>query len=206
MRTLKRLLLFLLLVQFVFPYLSADPASGSSPWAFGIYAGWSSGLGWEFDWHHRSSISDKTTLGGHLGAYTRYEISDAFGIQLDANYQAGINEWTFQYWDWPEEQGEDRFGIFSLSLQGALHFLPAPRLRVYGLGGGGISSGAWGEYGGFSSLYYHLVVGLGIKFGLSSSLIRPAFNLSGTFHHLMDPAGGSTHTADYVRLSLGLEF
>jgi len=206
MHVLKRLLLFMLLGQVIFPCLTAVPASGNRPWAFGIYGGWSSGLGWDFDWHYRSSISDKTTLGGHLGAYTRYEISGLFGIQLDANYQAGINEWTFQYWDWPEEQGEDRFGIFSLSMQGTIHFLPVPRLRIYGLGGCGISSGAWGKYGGFSDLYYHLVAGLGIKFGLSSSRIRPALCLGGTFHHLMDPAGGSTRTADYVRLSLGLEF
>ncbi len=206
MRAMKRLCLFLFVVQVISPYLSAEPASGSSPWAFGIYAGWSSGLGWDFDWHYRSSISDKTTLRGHLGAYTRYEISDTFGVQLDANYQAGLNEWTFRYWDWPEEQGEDRFGIYSLSLQGVLHFLQIRRLRVYGLGGGGISSGAWGEYGGFSELYYHLVGGLGVKFGLSSSRVRPALSLGGTFHHLMDPAGGSTRTADYVRLSLGLEF
>ncbi|MFA9453260.1 MAG: hypothetical protein ACERK6_05025 [Candidatus Aminicenantaceae bacterium] len=206
LRILKHLCLCIMFILVTSPLLTAKPAPGKSPWAFGIYAGWSGGLGWDFDWHYRSSLSDKTTLGGHLGAYTRYEISDVFGIQLDANYQAGTNEWTFQYWDWPEEQGEDRFGVFSLSLQGALHFLPAPRLRIYGLGGGGISSGAWGEYGGFSDLYYHLVVGLGIKFGLSSSRSRPALCLGGTFHHLMDPVGGSTQTADYISLSLGLEF
>jgi hypothetical protein len=206
MRALRRLRLHLLLVPVIFLCLSAKPAAGNSPWAFGIYAGWSRGLGWEFDWHYRSSLSDKTTLRGHLGAYTRYEISDTFGIQLDANYQAGINEWTFQYWDWPEQQGEDRFGIFSLSLQGILQFLPAPRLRVYGSGGGGLSSGAWGEYGGFSGLYYHLIVGLGIKFGLSSARSRPALCLGGTIHHFMDPAGGLTRKADYVSLSLGFEF
>jgi len=205
-RAMKRLCLFLLLVQVISSYLPAEPAPGSGKWAFGIYAGWSHGLGWDFEWHYRSSLSDRTALQGHLGVYTRYEISETFGVQLDANYQAGLNEWTFQYWERPEEQGEDRFGIYSLSLQGVLHFLPIRRLRVYGLGGGGISSGAWGEYGGFSELYYHLVAGLGIKFGLSSSHIRPALCLGGTFHHLMDPAGGSTRTADYVRLSLGLEF
>ena len=205
-RDMKRLLLLFLLIQVISLCLSAEPASGSGKWAFGIYAGWSSGLGWDFNWHYRSSISDKTTLGAHLGAYTRYEISDTFGIQLDANYQAGLNEWTFRYWGWPEEQGEDRFGIASLSLQGVLHLIHIGRFRGYGLGGGGVSSGAWGEYGGFSELYYHLVGGLGVRFGLLSSRARPALSLGGTFHHLMDPAGGSTRAADYVRLNLGLEF
>lgn len=206
MRAAKRSCVFFLAAQVLALFLFAEPTSGSGKWAFGIYTGWSSGLGWDFDWHHRSSISDKTTLQGHLGAYTRYEISDTFGVQLDANYQTGLNEWTFQYWDWPEDQGEDRYGVFSLSLQGTLHFLPMRRIRVYGSGGGGISSGTWGKYGGFSKLYYHLVAGLGIKFSLSSTRIRPALSLGGTIHHLMDPASGSTRTADYVSVCLGLEF
>ncbi len=206
MRTLKRLCgIFLVALVSVFS-LFAEPASGNGKWAFGIYAGWSNGLGWDFDWHYRSSLSDKTTLQGLLGAYTRYDISDKFGVQLDANFQAGLNEWTFQYWDWPKDQGKDRFEIFSLSLQGVLHFLSLPRLRVYGLGGGGISSGAWGKYGGFSEIYYHLIAGLGAKFSLSSSRIRPALNLGGTFRHFKDPADGSIQTSDYVSICLGLEF
>jgi len=204
----KRRFLFLLVFVVGCGAWSANTAADSGPdkWAFGVYTGWSRGLGWEFDWHYRSSISDRTSLRFHLGGYARYEISRAVGLQVDLNLQSGRNAWTFSYWNRPKSSGDDGFTITSLGLQGVLHVFRHKRLRAYLQGGGGFSTGPWGEYGGFSELYTHLAAGGGIKLNLSARESSPALCLGGALIHLMDPEHGAVRTADFVRFHLGVEF
>jgi hypothetical protein len=206
MRRRGFLCLIAVVLGWIAPAQITPSASGPDRWVFGVYAGWSRGLGWEFDWHYRSSISDRTSLQLHFGAYARYEISRSLGVQLDLNYQSGLNEWTFSYWNWPKTSGDDRFGITALSLQGVVHVCQIKRLRAYLQGGGGLSAGSWGEYGGFSGAYYHLLAGAGIKIGISAQGSYPALNLGGSLLHLINPLYGVVRTADYVRLQVGFEF
>jgi hypothetical protein len=191
-------------------WLTSVPALGQLPedrgLAWGVYAGWSHGLGWEFDWHYRSSVSDKTTLQYHAGAFARYDFFKFCGLQVDLNYQSALNEWIFSYWGFPEDSGSDRFGITSLSLQGVLHFARLGRLRLSVLSGGGLSSGHWGEYGGFSRFYAHLTAGLGLRIGLYAEEKRTALILGAAFVHLIDPSEYATLTADYLRFFGGVEF
>jgi hypothetical protein len=181
-------------------------AQGDRGLAWGVYTGWSHGLGWEFDWHYRSSVSDRTTLQAHAGTFIRYDLSRAFGLQVDLNYQAGINEWEFSYWDFPEESGSDRFGITSLSLQGVLHGLRFGRIGFFALLGGGPSFGRWGKYGGFSRSYAHLTAGLCIRIRLKAGDSALALLLGSAVVHLIDPHEHATRTADYLRFTGGVEF
>jgi len=206
MRRRGLLCLFAVVLGWIAPARIMPSTSGPDRWVFGVYAGWSRGLGWEFDWHYRSSISDRTSLQLHFGAYARYEISRLLGVQVDLNYQSGLNEWTFSYWNWPKTSGDDRFGITALSLQGVVHVYQIKRLRAYLQGGGGFSAGSWGEYGGFSGTYYHLLAGAGIKIGISAQDSHPALNLGGSLLHLINPLYGVVRTADYVRFQVGFEF
>ena len=185
---------------------AAGQPSSSGEFVFGFYTGWTKGLGWEFDWHSRSSISDRTVLGFHLGGTARFELSRYVGVQLDLNYLSGCNKWVFAYWNWPEESGEKSFGITSLSLQGVLHIFPAKRLRVYLQTGGGLSLGEWGDAGGFSGLYYNLNAGLGLKIRLTNPDTGPAIVLGTVLFHLIDPEMGLNRTADYLRFQVGYEF
>ena len=181
-------------------------AAGDRGLAWGVYAGWSHGLGWEFEWHYRSSVSDLTTLQYHVGAYARYDVSRLWGLQVDLNYQSGLNEWIFSYWGFPEDSGSDRFGITSLSLQGVLHIIRSGRLRLSVLSGGGLSSGPLGNYGGFTRLYGHLTAGLGLRLSLKADTPRPALILGSAFIHLIDPEEHAAMTADYLRFFGGVEF
>jgi hypothetical protein len=183
---------------------AADPRPHK--WAFGVYGGWSRGLGWDFDWHYRSSLSDKTTLRFHVGAIARYEFSRIAGIQADLNFQSGDNAWTFSYWNRPKTSGDDRFFITSVGLQGVFHVHRYKRLRTFLQGGGGFSTGSWGEYGGFSELYYHMTAGAGIKIDLLAKDSSPVLSMGGTLMHLIDPEYGEVRTTDFVRIHLGVEF
>ncbi len=163
-------------------------------------------MGWDFDWHYRSSISDRTSLRFHVGGYARYELSRTVGVQMDLNLQSGRNAWTFSYWNRPKSSGADGFVMTSAGLQGVFHVYRYKRLRAYLSGGGGFSAGPWGEYGGFSDLYTHMTAGGGIKVQLSAEESSPAFSVGGALIHLIDPEHGEARTADFVRLHLGIEF
>ena len=204
-RSIMIVFVFLLLAWGLPVPAEGQPAS-SRQWVFGFYTGWATGLGWEFDWHSRSSISDRTVLGFHLGGLARFEFSKYLGIQLDLNYQSGCNKWIFAYWNWPKKSGEKSFGITSLSLQGVLNLFPAKRLCVYLQTGGGLSHGKWGDYGGFSGLYYNLTAGLGFKIRLSNPDSGPAIVLGTILQHLIAPVMGQNRTADYLRFQAGYEF
>jgi hypothetical protein len=180
--------------------------SGASPpgrIAFGIYGGWSLGLGYEFGWHSRPSRSDDYTLDIHLGATIQYNLSPVFGIQGNVNYQHGTNPWTFTYPGFPYDEGTDRFSIVSANLNGVVTPLRSKRTSFYLLGGGGVSSG---DFEDLSGTYFNLTAGVGVKIALSGGGACPALNLGGCFIHLIDPDPYGSETADYLRFHVGLEF
>jgi len=171
--------------------------------SFGVYGGWSQGLGYEFGWHSRPSRSDDYTLDVHLGAYVQYNLSAVFGIQGNVNYQHGTNPWTFTYPGFPYDEGTDRFSIVSANLNGVVTPLRSKRISFYLLGGGGISSG---DFEDLSGTYFNLTAGVGVKIALSEGGAGPALNLGGCFVHLIDPDPYGSETANYLRLQIGLEF
>ena len=69
---------------FIFCALNVD-AYQRSRFSFGIYTGWSFGLGYEFSWHDRPSRSDDYSLDLHLGGYAQYNLSERFGLQFNFN-------------------------------------------------------------------------------------------------------------------------
>jgi hypothetical protein len=178
-------------------------ASQARRFAFGVYGGWSLGLGYEFGWHTRPSRSDDYTLGVHLGATIQYNLSPVFGIQGNVNYQHGTNPWTFTYPGFPYDEGTDRFSIVSANLNGVLIPLRSGKMSFYLLGGGGVSSG---DFEDLSGTYFNLTAGLGVKFPLSKTSTGPALNIGGSFVHLIDPDPYGSETADYLRFQVGLEF
>jgi hypothetical protein len=188
------------------PGIGAEPDTGPGRWRFGVQIGWAGGLGWEFDWHYRSSISDRTSLGLFLGALARYDVSDSFGLQLNLDFQFARNRWTFDYWNFPRESGETRFGITSVGFMPVWHVLSLERFRFFLEAGGGMSFGEWGEYGGFSDLYYHWTAGIGLRFSPSPAGSAPALVLGAGCRRLLDPESGIVRTADLIRFQLGVEF
>jgi hypothetical protein len=180
--------------------------SGASParrFAFGVYGGWSLGLGYEFGWHTRPSRSDDYTLDVHLGATIQYNLSPVFGIQGNVNYQHGTNPWTFTYPGFPYGEGTDRFSIVSVNLNGIVTPLRLKRTSFYLLGGGGVSSG---DFEDLSGTYFNLTAGAGMKIALSKTNTGPALNIGASFVHLIDPDPYGNETADYLRFQIGLEF
>ncbi len=167
---------------FIFCALNVD-AYQRSRFSFGIYTGWSFGLGYEFSWHDRPSRSDDYSLDFHLGGYVQYNLSERIGLQINFNYQNGTNPWTFTYPGWPYDSGKDKISFISFNLNGVLNYLRLGNAQFYLLGGGGISSGDWESFDG---LYVNFVAGTGVKIYFKSGS-KFAINLGGTFHHLLDP-------------------
>jgi hypothetical protein len=170
---------------------------------FGVYGGWSQGLGYEFSWHWRSSRSDDYSLDLNLGAYVQYNLSAVFSIQSSVNYQHGTNDWIFRYPGWPYEEGTDKFRIVSGNLNGIINDRHWGAITFYLLGGGGITSGDWEAFRG---TYFNLTAGAGVKVYISRSHPNLALNFGGTFVHLINPDEYEDYTADYLRFLIGIEF
>jgi hypothetical protein len=171
--------------------------------SFGVYGGWSQGLGYDFGWHSRPSRSDDYNLDIHLGAYVQYNLSAILGIQTNVNYQHGTNPWTFTYPGWPYDAGTDKFRIVSVNLNGVVTPLRLKWMSFYFLGGGGITSGKWED---FSGTYFNLTGGLGARIYISQSHPNLALNLGGAFVYLIDPEEFGGDTANYLRFLIGIEF
>ena len=170
---------------------------------FGVYGGWSQGLGYDFGWHSRPSRSDDYNLDVHLGAYVQYNLSARLGVQANVNYQHGTNPWSFDYWGFPHDEGTDKFSIVSLNLNGVVTPLRLKRISFYFLGGGGITSGNWED---FSGTYFNLTGGLGVRISVSRSHPNLALNLGGAYVYLTDPDEFGGDTAHYLKFLIGLEF
>jgi hypothetical protein len=196
----KRMCLLLIGI-FIFCTLNVD-AYQRSRFSFGIYTGWSLGLGYEFSWHERPSRSDDYSLDFHLGGYVQYNLSERFGFQVNINYQNGTNEWTFTYPGFPYDSGKDKISFISLNLNGVLNYLRLKNAQFYLLGGGGISSGDWESFDG---RYFNFVAGTGVKIYFKSDS-KFAINSGGTFHHLLDPKKYGSDHANYLRFHFGFEF
>jgi hypothetical protein len=182
-------------------FLSGAPQSGR--FSFGVYGGWSLGLGYDFGWHYRPSRSDDYNLDVHLGAYVQHSFSNVLGLQVNVNYQHGTNPWTFTYPGWPYDEGTDRFSIVSANLNGVVTFMRLKRAALYLLGGGGIISGDWED---FSDIYFNLTGGLGVRIYISKSHPNLALNLGGAFVYLIDPEEYGRDTANYLKFFIGIEF
>jgi hypothetical protein len=182
-------------------FLSGTPQPGR--FFFGVYGGWSQGLGYEFGWHSRPSRSDDYTLDVHLGAYVQYNLSAVFGIQGNVNYQHGTNPWTFTYPGWAYDEGTDKFSIVSANLNGVITLWRLKGTSFYFLGGGGINRGEWEAFWG---TYFNLTAGLGVKIFISRSHPNLALNLGGTFVHLINPEEYGDYDANYIRFLIGIEF
>jgi hypothetical protein len=195
----KRLTTFLIAAFFLAAGLEAAPKNRFS---FGLYTGWSFGLGYEFGWHTRPSRSDDYTLDLHLGGYAQCNISDVVGVQLNVNYQHGTNDWEFNYPGFPHDEGTDPIKVFSFNLNGVFNVLRLKGMDIYVLGGGGITTG---DLESLNGTYFNLITGAGIRVFLSKSHPRIALNLGGTFHHLFDPGEYSGYSADYLRFQGGIE-
>jgi hypothetical protein len=197
----KKRAAFVLVLVLSPSFLSGSP--GLRRFTFGVYGGWSLGLGYEFGWHTRPSRSDDYTLDAHLGAYVQYNLSAVIGIQGNVNYQHGTNPWTFTYPGFPYDEGTDRFHIFSANLNGIVTPLRLKRISFYIMGGGGISSG---DFEDLSGTYFNLTVGGGMKIPLCKTNSGLVLNIGGNFVHLIDPDPYGSETADYLRFQIGLEF
>ncbi|HCS47223.1 MAG TPA: hypothetical protein DIW61_02800 [Candidatus Aminicenantes bacterium] len=194
--------LALALVLFILP-LALLGTSQPRRLTFGVYGGWSQGLGYEFGWHSRPSRSDDYTLDAHLGAYIQYNLSAVFSIQANMNYQHGTNPWTFTYPGWPYDEGTDMFSIVSANLNGVITLWRLKRISFYFLGGGGINRGEWEAFWG---TYFNLTAGAGVKVYISSSHPNLALNIGGIVVHLIEPDKYGDDTAQYLRFLIGIEF
>ena len=186
----------------IFPSVLSGSA-GPRKFAFGVYGGWSLGLGYEFGWHSRPSRSDDYTLDVHLGAYVQYNPSPVLGIQINGNYQHGINDWTFTYPGFPYDEGADPFAIVSANLNAIVTPLRLKRISFYLLGGGGLSSG---DFENLSGTYFNVTAGAGMKITLSEAGSGLALNIGGCYIHLIDPDSYGNDTANCLKFLIGLEF
>jgi len=170
---------------------------------FGVYGGWSLGLGYEFDWHNRPSRSDDYTPDFHLGAYAQYNFSGVLGLQANVNYQHGKNDWTFTYPGFPYDEGSDKFSFYSANINAVITFWRRSGMSLYFLAGGGLTSGDWEDFRGN---YLNLIAGLGMKIPISQSHPSLALNLGGALVHLIDLEEYGNETADYIKFQAGIEF
>lgn len=170
---------------------------------FGVYGGWSLGLGYEFDWHNRPSRSDDYTPDFHLGAYAQYNFSGVLGLQANVNYQHGKNDWTFTYPGFPYDEGSDKFSFYSANINAVITFWRRSGMSLYFLAGGGLTSGDWEDFRGN---YLNLIAGLGVKIPISQSHPSLALNLGGALVHLIDLEEYGNETADYIKFQAGIEF
>ncbi len=192
----KRLSLIGLLALLVLP-AGAEQKQRQS---FGVYTGWSFGLG---------KVFIDMTSGGHtenhykpkyiLGIYLQHDFSDSFGLQLNMNYQNCSNQWEFNYWE-RHEEGTESLGGFSISLNGITTVSRSAMTEFYFLGGIGIFTGAFENLGAL----IQFSAGTGVKLRVRPGS-RTSVNLAAVFHHLMYKYGRARN-ADYLRLQAGLEF
>ncbi len=169
---------------------------------FGIYAGWSQGLGHAFHWHKVYTSEYDFNLNFHLGAYAQYDLSRSFGLQLNVNYQGGVHRSINTRYDKTTYTDRDAVSILSVDLEGVLNCVRVKNTQFYFLGGVGIFSGNSYEFGCY---YLDLLGGTGIKIFLKRDS-RSAINLGGTFHHLIDLKKYWQFTSDYLRFQIGYEF
>ncbi len=194
--TQSAILFFLLCLTFpLFPQ-----PSKKTKW--GIYGGWSFGTGYTFRWHYRP-YSDRYVPQFHLGGYVQFKLSQRFGLQVDANYQNLLYEWTFSHPSFPYGSGEDSVGFSSLSLKGITSLTKWGSVQLYIAAGGGINLGDWDEFGG---IYFHLVGNPGLKLFLWKSNPNLALNLGSSFVYVFDIDNWSSGNAFYIRLNFGIEF
>ncbi len=205
---MKKLAHITLVCLLVFPPLIGGQDSDAAKWYLGAYIGSAYGWGNDFTWTHGPWVSNRSDLGFHLGGLLRYEFSPMFGLQLDVNYQSGTNEWIEHNWGGEEEVGEKGFSIFSISAEAVSHFYETQRIRIYLLGGIGVSTGDWGDHGGLGGQYYNFIIGTGVKIKLRESKPRLALNLGGAYvryHKSMTHYEGRIGI-DFVRFLVGVEF
>ena len=188
---------------FVFAGLNAGYAlSGKKAFNFGLYAGYSFGVGDDFEWHIRP-YSDRFVFDFHGGTYLQYNITENFGLQLDVNLQLGTHEWELDRIPFPPQSGEEIFSVFLLTLNGVVDVYSGDRLAVALLGGGGLMTGDWWE---FDNWYYKLNVGPVLKIYLSPSKNKTAVIFGGTFNYIIDREYGEVFDAVYFKLYSGIEF
>jgi hypothetical protein len=197
-KSLKNLAFVFLLLGLVLPLISQQ--SKKITWR--IYGGWSWGTGYTFQWHYRP-WSDRHALQFHLGGYAQLNLSPHFGLQLDMNYQNVIDEWTFHHPSFPQDSGEDSYGFSSLGLRGIYNLPKWGLFQLYISGGGGI---CWGEWYGFTGVYYHLVGNPGVKIFLSKSNPNLALTLGSSFVYIFELKERFNDDAFYIRLNFGIEF
>ena len=168
--------------------------------SFGVYSGWSFGLG---------KVFIDMTSGGHtsnhykpryiLGIYFQHDFSESFGLQLNMNYQNCSNQWEFNYWE-RHEEGTESIGSLSLSLNGITTVSRSAMTEFYFLGGIGILNGDFENLGSL----IQFSAGTGVKLRVRPGS-RTFVNLALVFQHLMYKYG-KPRSADYLRLQAGLEF
>jgi hypothetical protein len=190
--------IILFLLCLAFPVYSQQPKKIT----WGVYGGWSWGTGYTFQWHYRP-WSDRHVLQFHLGGYVQLNLSRRLGLQLDANYQNVLDEWTFHHPSFPYNSGEDSYGFWSLGLKGIFSLSKRGLIRPYIAAGGGIN---WGEWYSYSGIYYHLVGSPGIKIFLWRSHPNLALNLGSSLVYVYDPNQWHTNDAFYIKLNFGIEF
>jgi hypothetical protein len=192
----------LVLVVLALLALHADADRGRSV-LFGLYSGWSAGLGQGFRWHNGGHYTDDYDLNFHLGAYAQYNLSESFGLQLNANYQGAVYRWNFSYPGMPPESGSDGTGFLSVGLNGVLGLKRVKNTQFYFLAGAGILEANSEEMNGF---YLDFAGGMGMKLFLQRGS-RSAVNIGGAFHHLLQPKRNyDDEKADFLRFQVGYEF
>jgi hypothetical protein len=172
---------------------------------FGIYTGWSQGLGYSFRWHNSGHYHDDFNLNFHLGAYAQYDLARLFGLQLNVNYQSGVYRWTFAYYNRPFESGTENVGFLSVGLNGILNLKRAKHTQVYLLGGVGVFKGSAHE---LRDYWIDLRGGMGIKLFFKRDP-RAAITVGGSFHRLIQPKKDlyiDDEKADFLRFQVGYEF
>lgn len=206
MKNSKILLSFILVFLLILP-LNAQP---KNRFKFGLYTGQSGGVGNTFYlWRDGSAgeredyISFHNTLKYHIGGYIQHNFTQKFALQLNMNYQRGVWEWEN---DLPYRSGKDKFSILSVSLCPVFRITDQTLWEVYGLAGGGLSSGKWPDYTFEGDVYFNVMAGLGIKIFPLRSSPRLALNLGGSFHHLFELFIYEAGRASYFRFQVGFEF
>jgi hypothetical protein len=201
-----------ILLSFILVFLLTLPlnAQQKNRFKFGLYTGWSKGSGDAFYlWRNgydggEDFISYTNTLKYHIGGYIQRNFTQKFALQLNMNYQSVVTEWER---DLPYRLEKVKLSILSVSLCPVLRITDQKLWEVYGLAGGGLSSGKWPDYQIEGDVYFNVMAGLGIKIFPIKSSPRLALNLGGSFHHLFDgPWVEENGYASYFRFQVGFEF
>jgi hypothetical protein len=180
--------------------------TGAAPrgqFLIGAYGGSSFGLGDDFHWHSGGSYSEGHYPIFHLGVYGQYDLSERFGLQLNANFQAvSLRSYFHYYYGYPEYETEARH-FLSLSLNGIHYYLKTKNARFYLLAGAGVGTGNSHEN---HNSNINFSGGTGIKLYARPGSLS-AVNVGATFHHLWRPNPGyDDDHASYFRFNIGYEF